>query len=72
MVVKSQSTTMAPDPVPVARRLARSYLFAPGNHERLLERVFTAGADAVVIDLEEAVAAEHKTRARALVGDAPP
>jgi citrate lyase subunit beta/citryl-CoA lyase len=56
---------MAPDPVPVARRLARSYLFAPGNHEYLLERVLTAGADAVVIDLEDAVAAEHKTRARA-------
>ena len=48
-------------------RLARSYLFAPGSHVRLLEKVFTAGADAVVLDLEEAVAYEHKSRARDLV-----
>ena len=47
-----------------ATRLARSYLFAPGSHERLLEKVFGAGADAVVIDLEDAVAPEHKTLAR--------
>jgi citrate lyase subunit beta / citryl-CoA lyase len=50
-----------------ARRLARSYLLAPGSHERLLQEVFGAGADAVVLDLEEAVAAEHKTLARQLV-----
>jgi len=51
----------------VRRLLARSYLFAPGSHVRLLEKVFTAGADAVVLDLEEAVAYEHKGRARDLV-----
>jgi citrate lyase subunit beta/citryl-CoA lyase len=49
-------------------RLARSYLFAPGSHERLLQKVFAAGADAVVIDLEDAVAPEHKAFARELVG----
>ncbi len=49
-------------------RLARSYLFAPGSHERLLQKVFTAGADAVVIDLEDAVAPEHKAFAREFVG----
>jgi len=58
---------MAPDPAPVARRLARSYLFAPGSHERLLRDAFAAGADAVVIDLEDSVAAEHKPHARELV-----
>jgi citrate lyase subunit beta/citryl-CoA lyase len=47
-------------------RLARSYLFAPGSHERLLQKVFSAGADAVVIDLEDAVAPEHKALARDL------
>jgi citrate lyase subunit beta / citryl-CoA lyase len=47
-----------------ARRLARSYLLAPGSHDRLLQEVFTAGSDAVVLDLEETVAAEHRTLAR--------
>lgn len=48
-------------------RLLRSYLFAPGSHERLLQKVFTADADAVVLDLEDAVALEHKALARGLV-----
>ncbi|MEM7351761.1 MAG: CoA ester lyase [Acidobacteriota bacterium] len=45
-------------------RPCRSYLFAPGNNERLLGKVLDAGADAVVLDLEDAVAAEHKLVAR--------
>ncbi|MEM7585155.1 MAG: CoA ester lyase [Acidobacteriota bacterium] len=48
-------------------RLARSYLFVPGDNERLLGKVFDAGADAVVIDLEDAVSAERKDAARELV-----
>ena len=48
-------------------RLLRSYLFAPGSHERLLQKVCSAGADAVVLDLEGAVALEHKALARQLV-----
>lgn len=47
--------------------LARSYLFAPGDNERLLGKVFEAGADAVVLDLEDAVAPERKPQARQLV-----
>ena len=47
--------------------LCRSYLFAPGDNERLLSRVFDAGADAVVLDLEDAVAPERKDAARDLV-----
>lgn len=57
-------TTTRRQPV---RRLARSYLIAPGSHERLVQDVFDAGADAVVLDLEEGVAAGHKSRARELV-----
>ncbi len=45
-------------------RLLRSYLFAPGNDETLLGKVFTAGADAVVLDLEDAVPESEKARAR--------
>ena len=48
----------------------RSYLFAPGHNEKLLTRVFEAGADAVMLDLEDAVPPQAKVRARALVVDA--
>jgi citrate lyase subunit beta/citryl-CoA lyase len=42
----------------------RSYLFAPGDHERKVAKVFDAGADAVILDLEDAVAVSEKERAR--------
>lgn len=51
-------------------RLLRSYLFAPGNSETLLRKVFTAGADAVVLDLEDAVPESEKARARGCVAAA--
>jgi citrate lyase subunit beta/citryl-CoA lyase len=47
----------------------RTYLFAPGHNPKLLSRVFGAGADAVILDLEDAVPAEAKDRARKLVTD---
>lgn len=47
--------------------LFRSYLFAPGNSEKLLQKVFTAGADAVVLDLEDAVPPAEKLHARRMV-----
>jgi citrate lyase subunit beta/citryl-CoA lyase len=42
----------------------RSYLFAPGHNEKLVGKVFDAGADAVILDLEDAVPPEHKATAR--------
>ena len=45
----------------------RSYLFVPGNHPRKLEKVFDAGADAVIVDLEDAVAVSQKPIARPMV-----
>jgi citrate lyase subunit beta/citryl-CoA lyase len=47
----------------------RSYLFAPGHNEKLLGRVFDAGADAVMLDLEDAVPPHAKQRARSMVVD---
>ncbi len=47
----------------------RSYLFAPGHNEKLLSKVFDAGADAVMLDLEDAVPADHKDTARRLVAE---
>lgn len=47
----------------------RSWLYAPGNSAKLLARVFTAGADAVILDLEDAVPPEQKARAREMTGE---
>jgi citrate lyase beta subunit len=45
---------------------ARSFLFAPGSEERKLVRALASGADAVVADLEDAVAPAEKAAARDL------
>jgi len=47
--------------------MQRSYLFAPGHKSELLAKVFMAGADVVVLDLEDAVPLPAKESARALV-----
>jgi len=43
----------------------RTFLFAPANHARRVEKAFTLGADAVILDLEDAVAVAEKPAARA-------
>ena len=43
---------------------ARSFLFAPASDERKLAKALDAGADAVIADLEDAVVAAEKERAR--------
>jgi len=48
----------------------RSFLFAPGNHARKVEKVFDCGADHVILDLEDAVAKSEKVATRALVVEA--
>ena len=48
----------------------RTMLFAPGDHARKVEKVFDAGADAVILDLEDAVAVSQKPATRALVREA--
>lgn len=45
----------------------RSWLFAPGHDEKLLRKVFGAGADAVLLDLEDGVPPPLKDRAREMV-----
>ena len=46
----------------------RSPLFAPGDSARKTEKAMESAADAVILDLEDAVAAPAKPGARALVG----
>jgi citrate lyase subunit beta/citryl-CoA lyase len=50
----------------------RSYLFAPGHNAKLLNKVFDAGADAVMLDLEDAVPPDAKATARAMVAEVLP
>jgi citrate lyase subunit beta / citryl-CoA lyase len=45
----------------------RTLLFAPGNHARRVEKAFDVGADAVILDLEDAVAIDEKRAARSQV-----
>jgi hypothetical protein len=42
----------------------RSFLFAPGNHARRVEKALSLDADAVILDLEDAVATAEKRTTR--------
>ncbi|TIX59624.1 MAG: CoA ester lyase, partial [Mesorhizobium sp.] len=42
----------------------RSLLFVPGDSEKKLEKAFGAGADVVIVDLEDSVAPQNKALAR--------
>lgn len=46
--------------------MIRSFLFVPGDSERKLERAPDAGADAIIVDLEDSVSADNRPRAREL------
>ena len=47
----------------------RSLLFVPADSEKKIGKIVGCGADAVILDLEDAVAAEAKPRARALAAE---
>ncbi|WP_369026776.1 CoA ester lyase [Qipengyuania sp. RANM35] len=47
----------------------RSWLFAPGDSERKMEKAVEGAADVVIFDLEDAVAIENKPQARRMVRD---
>jgi citrate lyase subunit beta / citryl-CoA lyase len=48
---------------------ARSYLFVPGDQARKLQHALASGADAIIADLEDAVAPSAKANARRTVAD---
>jgi citrate lyase subunit beta/citryl-CoA lyase len=50
--------------------LNRSFLFAPGNVARRVEKALTLEADAVIVDLEDSVAISDKAATRKLVAEA--
>jgi citrate lyase subunit beta/citryl-CoA lyase len=47
-------------------RMIRSFLFVPGDSERKLAKAPDAGADAIIVDLEDSVSAGHRPLAREL------
>lgn len=50
--------------------LLRSMLFTPGNNARMIQKAARLGADAVILDLEDAVPMTEKESARQEVSDA--
>jgi citrate lyase subunit beta/citryl-CoA lyase len=54
-------------PEPMTDRPRRSVLYMPGSNARALEKARSLGADALILDLEDAVAPEAKETARAQV-----
>jgi citrate lyase subunit beta/citryl-CoA lyase len=53
--------------IPAESVNARSWLFAPGDSERKMEKATAGAADIVLIDLEDAVAEAEKPKARSMV-----
>lgn len=49
--------------------LLRSLLYVPADNERRVAKAFGSGSDAVILDLEDAVAVSQKPAARALLAD---
>ena len=52
-----------------AVRCARSFLFVPGDRPERFAKALATAADVVILDLEDAVAPEDKSRARGHVAD---
>jgi citrate lyase subunit beta/citryl-CoA lyase len=44
--------------------MERSYLYVPGHADRVIPKAFAAGADVVILDLEDAVPLDQKEHAR--------
>ncbi|MEX2518445.1 MAG: CoA ester lyase [Paracoccaceae bacterium] len=56
--------------MPASARPRRSVLYMPGSRARALEKARALPADALILDLEDAVTPDEKTAARALVEEA--
>ena len=49
--------------------MLRSFLFVPGDSSRKLDKAIQAGADALIVDLEDSVALSEKETARRTAAD---
>lgn len=68
MTLQPQSRHVARPATAVSQ--ARSFLFVPGNRPERFAKALGSGADAVVLDLEDAVALDAKDAARAAIAAA--
>ena len=50
-------------------RLRRCHMTVPGSNAKMLEKSLSVDVDVIVIDLEDAVAPQEKSAARALVAE---
>src|SRR4051794_9083507 len=50
------------------RRLYRSWMFVPGDRQRMIEKALTLPVDAIMMDIEDGVAPQAKEAARAQIG----
>src|SRR5262249_60265706 len=50
--------------------MIRSLLYVPASSERFVAKAHERGADAIILDLEDAVAPQEKARARAALAEA--
>ncbi|MFC8077929.1 HpcH/HpaI aldolase/citrate lyase family protein [Streptomyces sp. NPDC057307] len=65
MPVPSTTPGPVPTPLPVPGRPPRSHLYVPADQPRFLRAAPRSGADALILDLEDAVASARKDAARA-------
>jgi citrate lyase subunit beta/citryl-CoA lyase len=49
--------------------VSRSFLFVPADSQRKLEKAASSNADALILDLEDSVAAAARPQARALAAE---
>jgi citrate lyase subunit beta / citryl-CoA lyase len=49
----------------------RSLIFSPGNRHDLVAKAMKSGADAIIVDLEDAVPADAKVKTRRMLADLP-
>ena len=61
---------LQPAATPALPPVLRSFLFAPGNHPRRVEKALALAPDAVILDLEDAVAVAEKAGTRKAVLEA--
>ena len=52
------------------KKLLRSWMFVPGDRQRMIDKALALHADAIMMDIEDGVAAMEKENARARIGAA--
>lgn len=51
-------------------RLIRSWMFVPGDRQRMIDKAMVLNPDAVIFDIEDSVTPENKSKARGLISEA--